>query len=60
MLMVHVHDINVHRGKIADATNNGTKCASARMVPLTEENTCNDVSCPQSKNNLNSPNTITL
>ena len=61
MLMVHVHDINVHRGKIADATNNGTKCASARMVPLTEENTCNDVSCPPfagGKNNLKSSNAI--
>ena len=54
MLMIHVlnfHNVNVHRGKIADATNNGTNCASARMIPLTEEITCNDVSCPQGKNN---------
>ena len=64
MLMVHVlnvHNVNLVRGKIADATNNGTKCASARMIPLTEENTCNDVSCPPfagGKNNLKSSNAI--
>ena len=62
MLMVHVlnvHDVNLVRGKIADATNNGTKCASARMIPLTEENTCNDVSCPLGgKNNLKTSNAI--
>ena len=62
MLMVHVlnvHNVNLVRGKLADATNNGTKCASARMIPLTEENTCNDVSCPLSgKNNLKTSNAI--
>lgn len=62
MLMVHVlnvHNVNLVRGKIADATNNGTKCASARMIPLTEENTCNDVSCPLGgKNNLKTSNAI--
>ena len=39
----------IFRGKVADATNNGTKCASARMIPITETNTCNDVSCPSGK-----------
>ena len=64
MLTVHVlnvHNVNLVRGKLADATNNGTKCASARMIPLTEENTCNDVSCPPfagGKNNLKSSNAI--
>ena len=64
MLRVHVlnvHNVNLVRGKLADATNNGTKCASARMIPLTEENTCNDVSCPPfagGKNNLKSSNAI--
>ena len=65
MLAVHVlnvHNVNLTRGKIADAINNGTNCASARTIPLTEENTCNDVSCPpdhiSGKNNWNSSNTI--
>ena len=34
------------RGKIAGATNNGTRCASARTIPLTETDTCNVVECP--------------
>ena len=27
--------------------NNGTKCASTRMILLTETNTCNEVDCPK-------------
>ena len=38
--------IFLFREKKAGATNNGTKCASARMIPLAETNTCNDVACP--------------
>ena len=34
------------RDKIADASNNGTKCASSRMTPLTETDSCNVVDCP--------------
>ena len=34
------------RDKIADASNNGKMCASARSkILLTETNTCNDVKC---------------
>ena len=47
------------RGKIADAANNGTECASARIIPLTETNTCNDVACPSGENNCDSLNAIT-
>ena len=38
--------IRLFSEKNAGATNNGTECASARMIPLTETNTCNDVACP--------------
>ena len=38
--------IGLFREKKTSATNNGTKCASARMIPLAETNTCNDVACP--------------
>ena len=34
------------RDKIADASNNGTKCVSARTIPLTETDRCNVVDCP--------------
>ena len=33
------------RGIIAGATNNGTRCVSARTIPLTETDTCNTVEC---------------
>ena len=38
-----------HRGKIADAANNGTECTSTRMIPLKETNTCNSETCPAGK-----------
>ena len=34
------------REEITDASNNDTKCASSRMVPLTDTDTCNVVDCP--------------
>ena len=42
------------RDKIADASNNGKMCASARSkILLTETNTCNDVKCiPAGPGNL--------
>ena len=39
----------IHRGKIADAANNGTECTSTRMIPLKETNTCNSETCPAGK-----------
>lgn len=33
------------RGIIAGAKNNGTRCVSARTIPLTETDTCNTVEC---------------
>ena len=38
------------REKIADAANNGTKCAAARTIPLAETNTCNILPCAVGKN----------
>ena len=44
--MLRLLIISLIRGKIASASNNGTKCAAARTIPLSETNACNDVPCP--------------
>ena len=47
----NIHNDTLLREKKAEASNNGTECASSiqsRMVPfpLAETNTCNDIVCP--------------
>ena len=51
-LLLMLMTIVLFRGKIAGATNNGTKCAAARTIPLAETNTCNLLPCDQGNNNL--------
>ena len=51
----NIHNDTLLREKKAEASNNGTECASSiqsRMVPfpLAETNTCNDIVCPAGNN----------
>ena len=42
----HIDILLLIRDKIADALNNGTKCSSSRMIPLSDTDACNVLDCP--------------
>ena len=42
----HIDILLLIRDKIADASNNGTKCSSSRMIPLSDTDACNVLDCP--------------